>query len=194
MYGPVPTAPPRGRGVSAWRVLLRVLLTVVPVLSIGIMAWVSMLWLALVHRRTRDWLMLALAAATAIGGLALIGPSDGQGWQTTAGMVLLLGTAVFVPAYFLAVELRPQRAVQLQSQRTAEFQPQRTAELRPQQWTLETAPGQGIPVTPPAQGNTVVLPPLQPGYPPVLPRQDRIGEVRAGLDELSAYLQRQDGS
>ncbi|MDH6138545.1 hypothetical protein P3T35_000522 [Kitasatospora sp. GP30] len=186
MYGPVPTAPPRGRGVSAWRVLLRVLLTAVPVLSIGILAWVSMLWLALVHRRTRDWLMLALATATAIGGLALIGPSDGQGWQTTAGMVLLLGTAVFVPAYFLAVELRPQRTVGLR--------PQRTAELWPQQWTVETVPGQGIPVTPPAQGSTVVLPPMQPGYPPVLPRQDRIGEVRAGLDELSAYLQRQDGS
>ncbi|MCC9311349.1 hypothetical protein LN042_30535 [Kitasatospora sp. RB6PN24] len=191
MYGPVPTAPPRGPGASAWRVVLRVVLSIVPVLSIGMLGWVSMLWLALVHRRTRDWLMLVLTGATAIGGLALIGPSDGEGGQTTAGMVLLLGTAVFVPAYLLAVELRPQQPVGA----AAVPGPFAGAPLvRSAQPVQHAQPVQQVPLVqpvPPVRPSQ----PLPPGYPPPgRPRQDRIGEVRAGLDELSAYLQQQDRS
>jgi hypothetical protein len=61
-------------------------------------------------------------------------------------------------------------------------------------------------VLPPVGAPPVPQPPVPPppvGPPPVsvslgspppvgLPQQDRLGQVRAGLDELSAYLQQQD--
>ncbi|MGW2375107.1 hypothetical protein [Kitasatospora sp. NPDC001683] len=144
-----------------WRVLLRVVLAAVPMLTIGMLGWIPMLYLALVHRRGRDWLVLVAVAAASIGGVALIGPSGKNSWQAVTGVVLLLGTMAFAPAYFLAVDLRP----------------------RPSD---RVVPGQGTPGA---------LPAAQPGYPSAgLPRQDRIGQVRAGLDELSAYLEQQERS
>ncbi|MFJ9696778.1 hypothetical protein [Kitasatospora sp. NPDC101183] len=185
MYGPVATAPPPRRGARVWRVLLRVLLTAVPVLSIGMLSWVSMLYLALVHRRVRDWLVFVAVAAASIGGLVLVGPSGKDGWQVTTGVVLLLAAMVFAPAYFLAVDLR----------------------LRP---SGGPAPAPGHPYAghpypghPPYAGH-----PPYPGHPYAGPPpqdrvgqdrvgqdrvgQDRIGQVKDGLDELSAYLERQE--
>jgi hypothetical protein len=148
MYAPVPAPPRRRRAAQAGTVLLRIVLTVVPLVSMGMLGWVTMLKPAIVHRRLRDWLLFGATAAASVGGIVLVGTSTGESdWRATSGMVLLLGTAFAVPAYFLAVDLRPPRA------------PEPVRPIRP---------------------------------PVVMPRQDRIGQVRAGLDELSAYLEQQD--
>ncbi|KQV15964.1 hypothetical protein [Kitasatospora sp. Root107] len=158
MYGPVPTPPARRRAVRAGIMLLRIVLAAVPVVSVGMLSWIPMLWPALVHRRSRDWLLFGGAAAASIGGMALVGTMND--WRSHLGMVILLADAVAASAYFLAVDLNPRRA-----------------------------PGTARPA------DLVPGPPAPPGYPPFgIPRQDRIGEVRAGLDELSAYLRQQDGS
>ncbi|GAA5020719.1 hypothetical protein [Kitasatospora paranensis] len=148
MYAPVPAPPRRRRAAQAGTVLLRIVLTVVPLVSLGMLGWITMLKPAIVHRRTRDWLLFGASAAASVGGIVLIGTSTGDtDWRATTGVVLLLGTAVVVPAYFLAVDLRPPRAPE----------------------------------------------PAPPARPPVgMPRPDRIGQVRAGLDELSAYLEQQE--
>ncbi|WP_457029656.1 hypothetical protein [Kitasatospora sp. P5_F3] len=160
MYGPVPTPPARRRAVRAGIMLLRILLAAVPVLSLGFLSWIPMLLLALVHRRRRDWLLFTGSVAASLGGMVLVGPEGGDELRTAVGMALLLGGAVAVSAYFLAVDLSPRQA-----------------------------PGAARPAGLPP------VPPAPPGYPPLgVPRQDRIGEVRAGLDELSAYLRQQDGS
>ncbi|MDH6577316.1 hypothetical protein [Kitasatospora sp. MAP5-34] len=155
MYGPVTTTPQRRRGARVGTVLLRVVLTAVPVLSLGMLGWIPMLRLAIVHNRGRDWLFFGASAVASVAGIVLIGcNADDSSWQTTTGMVLLLGTAVSVAAYFPAADLRPPRA----------YGTPRMADVR-------TAPA---------------------GPPPGMARQDRIGQVRAELDELSAYLQQQD--
>lgn len=62
MYGQVPTpaptplpAPVRATGPSAATITVRVLLTVLVVLSLGFLAWVAMLRIAIMRRSGRDW-------------------------------------------------------------------------------------------------------------------------------------------
>ncbi|GAA4881438.1 hypothetical protein [Kitasatospora terrestris] len=170
MYGPDPTPPGPSRAVRAWTMAARIVLAAVSLASLGMLAWVPMLWPALVHRRVRDWLLFAGTGVASVGGMALVGTADD--WRTTVGMVFLLGNAVFVSAYVLAVRLRPRPGA------TAGTLPHRPA------WPDAALPD-------PARA---VPAPVPPAYPPaaVPPPQDRIGQVRAGLDELSSYLQRQD--
>ncbi|MFE4519419.1 hypothetical protein ACFRMQ_35170 [Kitasatospora sp. NPDC056783] len=187
-----PTAPPKRPGVRVWRVLLRIVLVLVPLLSLGMLGWVALLWLAVEHRRTRDWLAFAAAGATGVGGLALVGPDGGT--HTTAGMVLLLGTALAVPAYYLAVELGPRpEAAPLPSQPhpyppVPGYAP--APVVRHLSPVRDPSPVRYPPVqAPPPVGHPPAVPPV---FRPVPARPDRIGEVRAGLDELSAYLERED--
>ncbi|MFG2819855.1 hypothetical protein ACGFX4_10555 [Kitasatospora sp. NPDC048365] len=169
MYGPDPTPPGPSRAVRAWTMAARIVLAAVSLASLGMLAWIPMLWPALVHRRIRDWLLFAGVGVASVSGMALVGTTED--WRTDLGMVFLLGNAVFVSAYVLAVRLRPRPQV------PAGAWPHRPA------WPDPALPGPAWAVPPPAP----------PAYPPAaVPPQDRIGQVRAGLDELSSYLQQQD--
>ncbi|WP_280665191.1 MULTISPECIES: hypothetical protein [unclassified Kitasatospora] len=139
-------------------VLLRIVLTAVPVLSLGMLGWIPMLRLAIVHRRVRDWLLFGASLMASVAAIVLAGCNAENSWQSTTGIWLTLGTAVLVAAYFPAADLRPRRA-----------------NVAPRPADVRTAPV-GRPV----------------GMAPGLARRDRIGQVRAELDELSAYLQQQD--
>jgi hypothetical protein len=79
----------------------------VPILSLGLLAFVPFLWLALIRRRTRDWVVLAayLAAVGALAAFAvtyaLAGHYDQGGTAWTDGVVILSGLMVIAPAHTL---------------------------------------------------------------------------------------------
>ena len=170
MYGPVTTTPPpRRRGARVGTVLLRIVLAAVALVSMGVLAWVPMLGLAAAHRRIRDWLLFGATLAASIASVALAGgTTDENSLRSNAGTALMLGTAASAAVYFFIVDLRPSRSGP------------HSANPYPAAYSYAAA-------------QPTYAPAAYPGHPggpsPSLPRQDRIGQVRAELDELSAYLQ-----
>ncbi len=109
MNSPAPPPPaPRGtRTGTAAATMLRVVFTAIPLLSLGILAWVPMLRLAVVSRRGRDWAAFTAVAAASTGAFVLAGYSaDENDWQTNAGTALLLTLAACTAGYFLVTDLR----------------------------------------------------------------------------------------
>ncbi|MFJ3903352.1 hypothetical protein [Streptomyces sp. NPDC090025] len=111
MYGqgyPPPSAPPQ-RGASATVIALRVLFAVLPLLSVGLLVWVTALRIALLTRRVIDWILLAVSVAVVIAGVVLI-PEDPEDTSAdwVVGMILL--NAVAFTVYFLVVDIRRGRA------------------------------------------------------------------------------------
>ncbi|OKK16711.1 hypothetical protein AMK16_23600 [Streptomyces sp. CB00455] len=165
-------------------VTLRVLFTLLPILSCGFLAWATMLRLALVTRATRDWTLLAVSCLLSVGWIVLIGADPTpktDGWQgnTGAGGTILTGFATCV--YFLVADIRHHEA---------------RASLRPAHWYAAQAapypgPRQDAPAYgyPPAQVQPTV--PAPPHVPPQPTPPPRLGQVRAELDELSELLRKQ---
>ncbi|MEY9967613.1 hypothetical protein ABIA33_005686 [Streptacidiphilus sp. MAP12-16] len=151
--GPIPPPPPAlGRRVAT--LLLRAFFTVVPLATIGILAWVPMLRLAIGRGRFRDWIWFGVVAVLSTGSFVLVGSAaEDSAWQNTGGFVLV-SDAVFACVYFLVSDLRRQDERRVQ---------------------------QHLPYPPYG------------AYPPPAAPAGRIVQVRAELDELSAYLRRQEG-
>jgi hypothetical protein len=185
-------------------IVLRVFLTVLPIISLSLLAWVPMLRLAIQCKRTLDWLMLAIAAGMAIVGFACFGFSDDDNdWQANTGTALLLICMFGSAVYFLVADILRVRG-QL-----------------PAPWPAGPAYGQhhpyatglGIPGAPgrpgprPQQGypaprsytapapipGRTPPPPAAPPAAPTPPPAPRIDQVRAELDELSDYLRKEEG-
>lgn len=191
--GPIPTGP--GPGVRFLRLLLRTVLTLVPVVSIGVLAWVPLVRLAIVSGRVRDWLGCAVVAVLSTGGFVLVGSSHGDGsWQTVTGMSLILGLGALVPVYFLVADIRLGDA--------ARFRAQYAPSAHPAYWPTPT-PYQALPTPYPAAPYPPV--PHQPAPYPAAPYPaapypavaygaagpgDRIDQVRAELDQLSDLLRK----
>jgi hypothetical protein len=164
MNSPVPIRRPARSGArQVGIVVLRVVLTAIPFATIGILAWVPLLFEAIVSRRPRDWAWFGVVAVVSTGGFVLTGYTDDyDDWQTNTGATILVSVAIFASAYFLVTDLR-----------------------RPV-WPASPA------WQPPyAQSPAVPVPPYPAGPPPAVPPHGRIGQVRAELDELSAYLREQ---
>jgi drug/metabolite transporter (DMT)-like permease len=159
MNRPAHTPVPVRRGPHlAWIVVLRALLVAVPVLSIGILAWLPMLWTAIVSRRARDWWWFAAVAAMSVAGLMFAGATEkDDDWPTNLGISLLFVAAVVASAYAVTVDVRRRRNLH-----------------------GGTRYGQPYPAGP------LTPPPPYPSHPPVA--HGRLDQVRAELDELSAYL------
>lgn len=191
---------PESGGVVA----LRVLFTLLPVLSCGFLAWGSLLRLAVVTRKSRDWWLVAAAGVLEVFWLAMIGADqtpDTTGWQSDFGAIGTLCTGIGACAYFLVADIRYHE--QLKAARAAGWYPQPASPYAPLQ--QETRPSYGYPPAPhqlPRQAPHAPQQTPQP-VPPTVPQRapepapapatpPRIGQVRAELDELSELLRRRE--
>ncbi|MEV6053172.1 hypothetical protein [Streptomyces sp. NPDC052107] len=200
-YGQPVKQPPH----TAWLVLLRVLFVAIGFFSIGLLAWVMLLRLAIVTRRSLDWVLFVAAMVADVLSLVLIGTEPGDEIHTAAGyfgMLLLLGTLVAAIAYYLAAEIRHfslrQRAYEAQRAGQAGYAYPGPANP----YTAATVPigraGRDTPFppashTPPPVPHTPVPQPPLTTPPPQRPAPSHIDQVRAELDELSDYLRKHDG-
>ncbi|WP_031172943.1 integral membrane protein [Streptomyces durhamensis] len=197
-----PVKPPH----TAWLVLLRVLFVAIGFLSIGLLAWAMLLRLAIVTRRSLDWVLFAAALVADILSLVLVGTESGDEIHTPAGyfgLFLLLFTLVAGIAYYLAADIRHfvRRGQAYAAQRPAQAGYGYPGPAHP--YRPATAPAMPIgraghdtpfPAAPPAPRHTPPPVPHTPvPQPPQRPAPSHIEQVRAELDELSDYLRRHDG-
>ncbi|MFD8982710.1 hypothetical protein [Streptomyces sp. NPDC059564] len=180
MHGPglPPQHGPHGhRPVSGGEMTLRVLFTALPVLSCGFFAWGSMLRLAILTRRPRDWALLVLSGVLSVVWITLIGMDNTPEltkWESDAGAGGSIFTGFAVCVYYLVSDIRHHEAKALAP--AASWYP--AAPQTPYSGRT-TTPSYGYP---PAQVPPQTPPQAQP---------PRIGQVRAELDELSELLRRQ---
>ncbi|MCX4526214.1 hypothetical protein OG982_11050 [Streptomyces sp. NBC_01551] len=176
-------------------VALRVLFAALPILSCGFFAWGSLLRLALVTRKNRDWTLLVVGFVVSVACIVLVGldkTPDTSGWQSDlgAGGSILSGFAICV--YFLVGDIRHHeaKAAAGQAHWAAPGPYQAPA---PYAQGHQTVPGYGYPPAPRTPTPTPAPIPA-PNMPPATTPPPRIGQVRAELDELSELLRRQTPS
>ncbi len=203
MYGPGQAMPPQ-RTSPGVVITLRVFFTVLPIISLSLLGWVSMLRLAWVRKRSLDWTMLAVEAGLSVVAFTFFGFShDDNDTQANVGgtllMICMFGTAL----YFLIEDIRRPQAGHHQAwPAAAGYQP------NPYTTGISGGPGpthypqQGYPAaqqyarpTPPPV-TAATPPPAVPPIPNTAPTPQpgpRINQVRAELDELSDYLRKEEG-
>ncbi|MEV0416175.1 hypothetical protein AB0I68_36850 [Streptomyces sp. NPDC050448] len=166
---------------------LRVLFALLPVLSCGFLGWGTMLRLAVVTRKPRDWWLLAANCGLSVFWIALIGADptpNTDGWQGNTGAFGIIITGFLTCVYFLVADIRHHGAAQAAA-RTAPWYPAQPSPYVPPQQQARPAYGY-----PPVQQQTPTPTPVPaPGPGPATP--PRIGQVRAELDELSELLRKQ---
>ncbi len=111
MHGPGHTPPPPHRPSQGVLITLRVIFVALAVLSCGLLAWVSLLRLALVTRRQLDWVLFGLGIVHFVVVLLLFGGTDsGVEGSTTrredVGLWLLLMGVMASVGYYLTAEIR----------------------------------------------------------------------------------------
>ncbi|MFJ3878325.1 hypothetical protein ACIPW5_12785 [Streptomyces sp. NPDC090077] len=203
MHGPgiPPQQGPSGhRPLSGGAMALRVLFTALPVLTCGFFAWGSMVRLAILTRKGRDWALLVLSLLLSVVWIVFIelDPTEKtNGWQGNLGAGGSIFTGFAICVYYLVSDIKHHEAKALapapwyppapQAPYAQHHQPQphQSHQLHQPQPPHQTTPGYGYPPAqqPPAQPP---VPPQQPGPPP------RLGQVRAELDELSELLRQQN--
>lgn len=171
-------------------VALRVLFALLPVLSCGFLAWGTMLRLAVVTRKPRDWWLLAVNCALSVAWIALIGADptpNTDGWQGNTGAFGIIITGFLTCVYFLVADIRHygSRAAAVPTAPGTRRSPRRTfrRSSRPARRTDTRRPAAHPDPDPdsdpgPRTGSRAATPP-------------RIGQVRAELDELSELLRKQ---
>jgi hypothetical protein len=159
--------------VRLW--LLRILLACIPIMSIGMLCWVPLLWTASVRRRPTDWVVLTVTVLLSVLGIYMIASTpDTDNGESDAGLALMLVLVVTSTAYFLAAELRQPPV----TPNAPQFVPYAPYGPHAPHWP----PAPTSPHTP-AQV-------LTPTPTPIVP----LGQVQAELDELSALLRRHEGN
>ncbi|MFD0327950.1 hypothetical protein ACFQZC_06165 [Streptacidiphilus monticola] len=111
MYGPGPiSAPPLKREHPAVRVLWvlwRIVLTALPLASVGLLAWVPFAWILAVRRRVRDGVLLGVCLAVVAAVFVLIGQSrTDSDWQSNVGTALVLLLSATASVYALMADLQ----------------------------------------------------------------------------------------
>ncbi|MFB6812428.1 hypothetical protein [Streptomyces sp. NPDC056387] len=167
---------------------LRVLFALLPVLSCGFLGWGTMLRLAAVTRKPRDWWLLGLNCLLTVVWVALIGADptpNTDGWQGNTGAfgVILTGFATCV--YFLVADIRHHEALAVAARAVPWYPAQPAPYVPPQQ---QPRPAYGYP---PVQQTPAPTPTPNPNPAPGPATPPRIGQVRAELDELSELLRKQ---
>ncbi|WP_435189063.1 hypothetical protein [Streptomyces sp. bgisy126] len=197
MNGQVPTPTSAAGGPSAGVIAVRVVITVVTVLTCGFFAWVAMLRIAIMRRDRRNWLLFWGQLVLNIACLACLQERLADHWISDVGMALLLAQMAAVTAYYLTVDIRHHRP--------APFAPVGPPPYHLPGYTYGTAatvpnpyagPVAHTPVTHTPVAHTPVGPaPVVPGpaTPVPQPPGPRIDQVRAELDELSDLLRKEPG-
>ncbi|MGW6454719.1 hypothetical protein ACWF94_02125 [Streptomyces sp. NPDC055078] len=222
MHGPGYAPPPPGRRPSnATLVWLRVLFVALAVLSCGFLSWAPLLRLALVRRRTLDWVLFAVVLVAAITTFVLVVQLGSEGEDLTPIDVVLLSVlfamVVGVPTHYLVAEIHHYQERPAPGPWGQHSSPYGAATI-PYGQPLAggygyppVAAGPGYPPAPtPGPGNPAHQPPAHqaPAPRPAAPRvpapqpspadppaqgKPRIDQVRAELDELSDYLRKEQG-
>ncbi|MFD7710707.1 hypothetical protein [Streptomyces sp. NPDC059786] len=214
MHGPGPgyPPPPPKRPSTGVLVVLRVLFGALPLLSIGFLAWVSPLRVALVTHRRTDWWLFVLSLVVLGISFGFLSTDDTDDFSTTngnIGMGILLLNAALCTAWFLFADIRHYSRPGYPGHpgRTG-YIPARPPAVSPYAYTQPSAPAAPYPAVhpqPPAHPqmpqNTAPHTPVPhtpaPHTPvpqqPQRPAPARIDQVRAELDELSDYLRNHDG-
>ncbi|MFG1809164.1 hypothetical protein [Streptomyces sp. NPDC049040] len=206
MYGPgiAPPQPrPAGRGVVIW---LRVIFTALPVLSLGFLAWGSLLRLAVVRRHPLDWALMVLDIVAIIIGYTLVGLAhdNTDSWQSNAGTLTVLVCMFGTPAYFLVMDIRRKDTRPAGYAMPTGYAPQNpyASSYGPTPGPMHGGPVHGGIARPapmqtqspmPAQTSMPTPTPVPEQTPPPAQPQPRINQVRAELDELSDYLRKEEG-
>lgn len=186
-YGYPPQQPPKPRPSSATLTAVRVILVVLTVLSCGLLGWAAMLRLAIVTRRPRDWVLLAVVVVLNTGLFAFImatpdDPDDMTDAQALVLFVWLVGMLAGVITYYLYAEIRHYSARPAYNGPAPAHpvHPAHPAPLPYQQHPVQQHP---VPPRPPN--------PYTVRTPPPTPAPQRLDQVRAELDELSDYLRKE---
>jgi hypothetical protein len=191
MAGPVPghiPAPPQ-RGGSGSRVLVKVVWSAVPFLTIGLLGFLPSLYLAVRHRTVRDWIGLACFLAASVGEwtVAWSLPDDGVATsraQDLAMLFFLMAGTLGAMVHFLVMD-RPVAAAAAQP---PPYQPY-YAQGGPYVATQQYAATQQYPATLPYAPQPYAAPPAAG---PVAHRDaGQADQVKAELEELSELLKRQ---
>ncbi|MFG3286952.1 hypothetical protein [Streptomyces sp. NPDC048111] len=218
MHGPG-HGPPPPRPAGAGQIVLRVLFALLPLLSIGMLAWVTALRLAIVTRRRTHWALfwVQLALFVVFFGFVMAAPDEND-WRMNVGMLGLLALAVAATAHFLYADIRhatrpaaPPYGPPYGPYGPAGYgppplpattAPQFGAYAHPHPYThpYGETPAPGAPAAPMAPAATP--PPAATPAPAAMPSRSpeppgphgvaapRIDRVRAELDELSQYLRK----
>ncbi|MCB5166261.1 hypothetical protein LG634_15635 [Streptomyces bambusae] len=199
MHGPGHAPPQQGRPADGTLAALRALFAALTLLSCGFLGWVAFLRLAVLTKRPGHWALLVLAVVSNIGLLVFAGavtPTDENVEMSDSAALSILGwllvNVVGVLCYYIYAELRHFEGV-----------PPRAA-VPPAGLPQPGMPPAGYGY-PPAGPQTTGHPPLPqqqpPHHTPVPPQPpapqqpappQRIGQVRAELDELSELLRREE--
>ncbi|MGV9313321.1 hypothetical protein ACWDR0_14155 [Streptomyces sp. NPDC003691] len=175
MHGPG-YAPPRQQPPSAVAVvLLRTLFLLLAVLTWGMLAWLTMLRVAVMRRKPVDWLLFVVCCLVTMGLFALMGiwgsdPNTDEVNGADATAILGLGAVgLAVAVHFFVIDLRTQDELRRQWQPAPGYQGGPAAgPAAGQGYGFGPAPqGPGTAATTPGYG----YPPQRPGYgyPPVNP-------------------------
>ncbi|MFD6758941.1 hypothetical protein [Streptomyces roseolus] len=199
MYGPSPAPAPRPAGSSAGAVAVRVLLTVLVVVSLGLLAWVAMLRIAIMRRTGRDWALFWTQLVLNVACVVPLEQRFADTWMNTAGMIVLLVQMVAVVCYYLIVDTRHHHAPAPLPAVPAPVPGYGYGHPPAHPGTATTVP------SPPPHPNPYAQPqqPLQPHpggnpyaqtppTPAAAPPSPRIDQVRAELDELSDLLRKEE--
>ncbi|MEU2716190.1 hypothetical protein [Streptomyces sp. NPDC007205] len=202
-YGQPVKQPPHTAGL----VLLRLLFVAIGMFSIGFLAWVMLLRLAIVTRRALDWCLFGAALIINFLSVALVGSEPGDDVHTPIGyfgMFMLFGGLVATTAYYLTAEIRHyalwRRTYAAQAGYAypgpANPYPAATVPTVPIGHAGRETPFPPAPVAPHTPPPMPRTPPPRPPLatpPPQRPAPTHIEQVRAELDELSDYLRQHDG-
>ncbi|MFH8436637.1 hypothetical protein ACH4A3_15625 [Streptomyces sp. NPDC018007] len=193
-YGPTPQRPVAPRPSPATLTAVRVALVVVTVLSCGMLGWAPMLRLAIVTRRPRDWVLLAVVTVSniALFAFVLATPDDPDDMTDAQALIMaawMLGGLTAVITYYLSAEIRHYTSLGAPPPYTAAGPP-------PAEYSAYSAPALPYPPQP-----RLPHPPREqypnpytgPATPPTpVPAPRRLDQVRAELDELSDYLRKEN--
>ena len=123
-----PAQQPAGAGSGGSRAR-QILLSLVPIVSVGFLSFVPFLYIALTRRKWQDWLVCAGYGAAVIVAVILTGPPDGSTTDMAGSLILLL---MGLAATHSFVALRPGGALAqaAMARRAGSVQPDQHAALQ----------------------------------------------------------------